>query len=312
MEECCKLSHILEICVDGVLSARRAEASGAHRLELCAALVEGGITPSVGLMQTVCKVVRIPVRVIIRPRGGDFVYDPDELAVMLLDIDAAHLAGAQGVVIGVLTRDGQINEEQTRILVLRAAQNNLGVTFHRAIDMTRDVTDSFKKLLNVNLTLSLSRHELLDANPEDGYPLGKSGQLASSKCPCIDKVLTSGGTNTVMEGGYEAIRQMVSIAKDFSLVNEDCPSIDIIAASGVSEDNVLQITSLTGASELHGSLRHTEDGLMEYRRSNVFMGGTKENTSESEFQHRRVDSGRVERAVHALASLQGTHERDTA
>lgn len=190
----CDKRYVLEICVDSIVSARRAEASGANRLELCAALVEGGITPSAGLMQRVCHAVDIPVRVIIRPRGGDFVYDADELATMLLDIDAAHVAGAQGVVIGALTRDGRINEDQTRELVYRAAQSNLGVTFHRAIDMTMDIVGSFRVLLNMNLGMSLSRRELLD---------GRVGEIDEqhkhrSGRPCIDKVLTSGGTNTVV------------------------------------------------------------------------------------------------------------------
>jgi copper homeostasis protein len=129
---------IVEICIDsiaGVVAARRA---GAARVELCAALIEGGITPSVGMVRRAVDAAQgqLKVHVIIRPRGGDFLYDEPELAVMADDIDAVKEAGADGIVLGLLRPDGSIDRERTEALIARARP--LAVTFHRAFDVSRD------------------------------------------------------------------------------------------------------------------------------------------------------------------------------
>src|SRR5207237_5675625 len=101
-------------------SAVAAERGGAGRLELCADLLEGGITPSSGMIETVRARVRIPLHVIIRPRGGDFLYSAEEFEVMRRDIQSAKAAGAEGVVIGLLTGRGAVDTERTAALVALA------------------------------------------------------------------------------------------------------------------------------------------------------------------------------------------------
>lgn len=126
----------LEICCYSLQSCLNAQLAGADRIELCNGLFEGGTTPSVGLIKLAVEAVAIPVFPIIRPRGGDFVYSETELRVMEEDIQQAKAAGAKGVVIGILNPDGTVNVAETKRLVSLAKP--LGVTFHRAFDMTAD------------------------------------------------------------------------------------------------------------------------------------------------------------------------------
>jgi copper homeostasis protein len=140
---------LVEACVAGVASARTAEASGAGRVELCSGLVEGGITPSLGLMARVRERVEIPVHVLIRPRGGDFLYDGDELEVMLRDIAAVKAAGCEGVVLGALDPAGAVDREVTARLA--DAARPLSVTFHRAFDLARDPAEALEVLLELGI-----------------------------------------------------------------------------------------------------------------------------------------------------------------
>lgn len=127
---------ILEICAGSIESVLAAKAGGAQRVELCSALAEGGVTPSVGLMREARKVEGIKMNVLIRPRGGDFLYTEEEVRIMEADILAAREVGADGVVIGALTADGDVDVDICKRL-LKAA-GGMSVTFHRAFDMVRD------------------------------------------------------------------------------------------------------------------------------------------------------------------------------
>ena len=158
---------IFEICVDSIAGVRAAQAAGAHRVELCADLMEGGVTPSLGMIRQARTVAGIRMHVIIRPRGGDFLYDDDEFATMKTDIDVAKAEGADGVVIGVLTADGHVDVERTRTLVEQARP--LAVTFHRAFDMTVDPLQALESLIGLGIERVLTTGQ--EASVLEGLPL---------------------------------------------------------------------------------------------------------------------------------------------
>lgn len=128
-----KNSYILECSVDSVESALAAEAGGADRLELCSNLIIGGTTPTVALFEEIRKYTDIPIYVLIRPRFGDFLYTEYEANVICSEITAFEKAGAEGVVIGSLNKDGSLNMEQMKRFI--ACAKNMSVTLHRAFDM---------------------------------------------------------------------------------------------------------------------------------------------------------------------------------
>lgn len=166
---------LLEICVDSVESAIAAARGGADRLELCAALSEGGITPSVGLYHAVRAHFKGPIMFMIRPRGADFLYSNAEFEAMKHDIDMAKTLGVEGIVLGLLTASGEVDAPRTAELVARAKP--MEVTFHRAFDMTKDAVEALETLIDIG----------------------------------IDRVLTSGQAKGVYEG-KERLTQLVQQA----------------------------------------------------------------------------------------------------
>ena len=136
---------ILEICAGSVASAIAARDGGAQRIELCAALEVGGVTPSAGLIAEARKVEGLVLNVIIRPRGGDFLYDSHEIACMEEDIRTCRRIGVDGVVIGALTAEGDIDTATCKRLI--NAADGMSITFHRAFDMCRNPQKALEELI---------------------------------------------------------------------------------------------------------------------------------------------------------------------
>lgn len=145
---------MLEICVDGIESAVIAEKNGAERLELCADLMIGGTTPSAGLLERVLECCSKPVRVMIRPRFGDFLYSEEEFEQMKRDIFTAKRLGASGAVFGLLNSDGTIDAERTKFLIELARP--MEITFHRAFDLSRDLSESLEILISLGIDTVLT------------------------------------------------------------------------------------------------------------------------------------------------------------
>lgn len=161
----------LEVAANSVASARAAEAGGAARVELCTALELGGLTPSHATIALACERLRIPVRVLIRPRAGDFVYSDDECATMRRDIEACRDLGAAGVVLGVLDAAGDIDVARCRALI--GAARGLRVTFHRAFDLARDP----RQALETVIALGCDRLLTSGQQPTAAAGAGLIGQL---------------------------------------------------------------------------------------------------------------------------------------
>jgi len=141
------MDYKLEICANSIESCLEAQKGGAARVELCAAIPEGGTTPSYGEIAIAREILDIKLHVIIRPRGGDFLYSPMEHRVMLKDIEMAHKLHVDGIVIGCLTADGEVDMRQNRELI--KAADGMSVTFHRAFDMCRDPFESLEKIIEL-------------------------------------------------------------------------------------------------------------------------------------------------------------------
>jgi copper homeostasis protein len=135
----------IEVCAFSLESCLTAQKAGANRIELCGGQFEGGTTPSAGLISLAKKLVRIDLFVMIRPRGGDFLYSETELSVMKQDIKAAKKLGADGIVLGLLKKNGEVDLAQTKELV--ALAHPMKVTFHRAIDVTPDANEALALII---------------------------------------------------------------------------------------------------------------------------------------------------------------------
>jgi copper homeostasis protein len=247
----------LEVCVDSVESAIAAGSGGAHRLELCSDLGEGGVTPSSGLIALVREKIAIALHVMVRPRASDFCYTDDEFMIMQRDVLMAKQLGADGVVLGILDLDGGIDIPRTKQLVDLAAP--LNVTFHRAFDMSPDLLKSLRDLQSTG----------------------------------VDRVLTSGGKQTAIEGAA-ALKQLVDAAKN---------DIGIMAASGIEEHNVAELLERTGVREVHASLRSAVPSSMRYQNQQISMGTSKGR----EYQRFVVDKGKVEKLL--AGALDGIEDK---
>lgn len=214
------MKHQLEICCGTWQSAQAAAVGGAHRIELCSALSEGGITPSVGLLKKALTLKDcLNVHVLIRPRSGDFVYTPDEVELMCTDIRMAVSLGADGVVIGALTPDGDVDTEVCRQLV-QAAQGVQHITFHRAFDMCRDARSALQQVISLG----------------------------------CDRILTSGLAPTAQQG-IPVLKQLVEWAEGrISIMPGSgvgvCNAHDILQQTGVCEIHA------SARSTVHSTMRY--------------------------------------------------------
>jgi copper homeostasis protein len=162
------MSILLEVIATTVADVRAAAQAGANRIELITAMGEGGLTPSVGLIEAAVDAAAIPVNVIVRPHSRSFVYDADDYAVMLRDIRAAKAAGANAIVIGMLNVDRTIDSEGLKRAI--DAADGLAITFHRAFDETRDQHEALDVLLEfdavTNVLTSGGKPSVLNAQAQ--------------------------------------------------------------------------------------------------------------------------------------------------
>lgn len=228
----CKM--ILEVCVDSTASALAAKRGGADRLELCADLIVGGTTPSLALVRQVKAETGLPVRALLRPRFGDFCYDHYELAQMAETAAALVQAGADGIVTGVLTPEGELDVDALRPIyaAARAAAKAAGCpvvcTLHRAFDVCKDPFAALEAAKALNLGTILT-----------------SGQAASAPA------------------GASLLRRLVEAAG---------PDLEILVGAGVTPANLPALAAETGAHAFHMSGKQVLDSRMTFRRKGVPMG----------------------------------------
>ena len=219
------MTVLIEACVDAIDAAQAAERGGASRLELCGELLQGGVTPSAGLISAVRDHVRIPLFVLIRPRTGDFLHTGAEVDVMRRDIVQAKALGADGVVFGALTADGDVDAAVIRELTSLARP--MQMTFHRAFDFARDQEAALDSLIALG----------------------------------VDRVLTSGGATTALEGA-RALSRLVQRAGN---------SLTILAGGSITAANVAEVVRLAGVTEVHVRAAERVASAMQHRRASVTL-----------------------------------------
>jgi copper homeostasis protein len=158
---------LLEACVNSALSATEAENGGANRLELCSSMAEGGCTPSHGTILQSRKNIQIALFVMIRLRGGDFLYSDEEFEIMKQDISFVKSSGADGIVSGILNPDGTVDRKRMQILADLARP--MQITFHRAFDMTADPFRAMDDLIDIGVDRILTSGQ--QRNALEGAPL---------------------------------------------------------------------------------------------------------------------------------------------
>lgn len=228
------MSYLLEVCADSVRSAVEAQAGGADRIELCSGLVIGGLSPSVAMFEQVKKNVDIPVRVLLRPRFGDFCYDGYEFETLKEEVCLFREAGADGVVIGILKPDGRLDTDRMKELVecakseSKSGKRPCAVTFHRAFDVCRSPYEALRQCIELG----------------------------------IDTILTSGQKDSAWNG-----RELLK-----ELVREAAGEIEILAGAGISPEVIGKLADYAGVTSFHMSGKKVTDSKMEFRREDVPMG----------------------------------------
>lgn len=236
---------LLEVCVDTIEGAIAAVNGGAVRIELCSALSEGGLTPSLGLMKA-ASALPVPVFAMIRPRGGLFRYSADEQLVMLDDIDAARAAGLAGVVLGAQDEDGHLDTQVLKRLLDRA--NGMGSTLHRVIDVVPEPLDALATAIELG----------------------------------FDRVLTSGG-KPFADQGVDLIAEMVKFADGRISIVPGCgltPEnvVGVLRATGVTEIHAACALPIDGDPAFSdfdppgGRMRTSEAEVMNFSKAVASLG----------------------------------------
>lgn len=242
----------VEACVDAIDAAIEAERGGAARLELCGELLQGGVTPSAGLVAAVWDKIDIPLFVLVRPRPGDFLYSDDELDVMRRDVEQMKTLAVDGIAIGALTADGEVDVERMRELI--ALARPMSVTFHRAFDFVRDQDAALDALLELG----------------------------------VDRVLTSGGAPTAVEGTVR-IAALAQRAGDRMIV---------MAGGSITAANVGQVVAATGVKEVHVRGAAPLQSAMKHRRDVVSLS----KTGASDYERSVTRADEIRRVVDLVAS----------
>jgi len=211
------MAFVVEIATSDFLTTKSAVEGGADRIELCANLAEGGTTPSYAHIKKCKEAFSIPLFPIVRPRGGDFLYNKDEFEIMKNDIKLCKELGCEGIVIGLLNMDGTIDVARTSQLIELAYP--LEVTFHRAFDRCKDPFVALEELIGIG----------------------------------CQRILTSGQQPSV--GSQESIinNKAVELIAELNRLAED--RIIIMPGSGVRKENIKILAEKTGCIEFHSSLR---------------------------------------------------------
>jgi len=216
---------LVEACVDAIDAAMEAEWGGADRIELCGELLQGGVTPSHGLIEAVWDQLSIPLFVLIRPRTGDFLYTADELDVMERDIRVARSLHVDGIVAGALTTDGDVDVGAMRCIL--DAARPMEVTFHRAFDFVRDQDAALDTLLELD----------------------------------VDRVLTSGGATTAVQGAENLARLNLRAGSDLT----------VKAGGGITSANVAEVIRRSGVREVHVRAAERVPSAMRHRRRDSLL-----------------------------------------
>lgn len=216
---------LVEACVDAIDAAMEAEWGGADRLELCGELLQGGVTPSHGLIEAVWDQISIPLFVLIRPRTGDFLYTADELDVMERDIRIARSLHVDGIVAGALTTDGDVDVGAMRCIL--DAARPMEVTFHRAFDFTRDQDAALDVLMELE----------------------------------VDRVLTSGGAATALQGAENLARLNLRAGSDLT----------VMAGGAISSANVAEVVRRSGVREVHLRAAERVPSAMRHQRRDSLL-----------------------------------------
>ena len=220
------MNYIIEIATSDFLTTRSAVEGGADRIELCANLAEGGTTPSYAQTKKCRDAFDIPLFPIIRPRGGDFLYNKDEFEIMKNDIKLCKDLGCDGIVIGLLNMDGSIDLARTSELIELAYP--LDVTFHRAFDRCKDPFEALEELIEIGCQRILT----------SGQQPSVAGQ---------DSIVNSNAVDLITELNAKADGRII-----------------IMPGSGVRKENIKTLAGKTGCIEFHSSLRGKAKSPMQF------------------------------------------------